>query len=257
MKQLLIAFLAVVIVIIAATTSSCKHEITTTNAVIPIDTTKKDTTKTTGGTGTVVVVDKGDTTGWKCSADTIYFLDVLPIFISACAGSGCHDAATKAKNYQLTDYANIIKRGVVAGNANNSTVYAEIANGSMPPRSSGIVMTAAQKALIANWINKGAKNYVCNANYGKCDTTTAVSFASFVKPIMENRCQGCHSGTLPSGNLSLTTYAQIKASAITPAFMGSMRRAAGFSFMPKGGTSLTACELNKLEAWIKRGALNN
>ncbi len=127
----------------------------------------------------------------------------------------------------------------------------------MPPRSSGIVMTAAQKALIANWINKGAKNYVCNANYGKCDTTAVVSFATFVKPIMENRCQGCHSGTIPSGALNLSTYAQIKASALTPAFMGSMRKAADYSFMPKSGAALSACELNKIDAWIKRGALNN
>jgi uncharacterized membrane protein len=255
MKKLLISFLAVIIVVIAATTTACKHQPIITNDVTPIDTTKKDTTKTTGGG--VVVVDKGDTTGWTCSPDTIYFADVLPIFVSACAGSGCHDAATRAKSYQLTSYATVLQRGIVAGNANNSTVYAEIANGSMPPRSSGIVMTAAQKALIANWINKGAKNYVCNANFGKCDTTTAVSFATFVKPIMENRCQGCHSGTIPSGNLALTNYAQIKASALTPAFMGSMRKLAAYSFMPKGGTQLSACELNKIESWIKRGSPNN
>ncbi len=255
MKNLLLAFIALIIVVTVSLTTACKHQPINTGDVAPIDTTKKDTTKNNGGGG--VVVDKGDTTGWVCSADTIYFQDVLPIFISACAGSGCHDAATKAKSYQLTDYTNILKRGLVAGNANNSAIYKEIANGSMPPRSSGVVMTAAQKALIANWINKGAKNYVCNANYGKCDTTTAVSFANFVKPIMENRCQGCHSGTIPSGNLNLTNYAQIKASAQTPAFMGSMRRLTGYSFMPKGGTALTACELNKLDAWIKRGALNN
>jgi uncharacterized membrane protein len=255
MKQLFIAFIAVIFVAIAATTTiSCKHQPFPAD-VTPIDTTKKDTTKTTGGG--VVVVDKGDTTGWACSTDTIYFADVLPIFISACAGSGCHDAATKAKSYQLTSYATVLSRGIVAGNANSSKVYTEIANGAMPPRSSGIVMTAAQKALIANWINKGAKNYVCNANYGKCDTTTAVSFATFVKPIMENRCQGCHSGTIPSGNISLTTHAQIKAAALKSSFMGSMRRVTGFSFMPKGGTSLTNCELNKIDAWIKRGALNN
>jgi uncharacterized membrane protein len=255
MKHLLIAFIAMLAIIgVATTTTSCKHQPVTTSDVIPVDTTKKDTTQNNGGGG--VVVDKGDTTGWTCSTDTIYFQDVLPIFISACAGSGCHDAATKAKSYQLTDYTNILKRGIVKGNANNSTVYTEIASGSMPPRSSGIVMTAAQKTLIANWINKGANNYVCNANYGKCDST-AVSFAAFVKPIMENRCQGCHGGTIPSGNLNLTTYAQIKASALTPAFMGSMRRAVGYSFMPKGGIALTTCELNKMEAWVKRGAPNN
>jgi uncharacterized membrane protein len=255
MKQLIISFLAVIAIAFAATTtSSCKHQRNPANDVVPVDTTKKDTTKTTGGG--VVVVDKGDTTGWACNPDTIYFQDVLPVFISSCAGSGCHDAATRAKSYQLTSYTTILSRGIVKGNANNSTVYAEIANGSMPPRSSGIVMTAAQKALIANWINKGANNYVCNANYGKCDTT-AVSFATFVKPIMENRCQGCHSGTIPSGNLSLTTYAQIKASALTPAFMGSMRKLTAYSFMPKGGQQLTACEWNKLDAWIKRGTPNN
>jgi uncharacterized membrane protein len=256
MKKLIIAFVAVIIIAITATTSSCKHERLTTNDVTPIDTTKKDTTKTTGGGTVTVVVDKGDSTGWKCSPDTIYFQDVLPIIISSCATSGCHDAATRANGYQYTDYANILRGGIVAGNANSGKFFSEIRSGSMPPRSSGIVMTQAQKDLLAAWVNKGAKNYVCNANYGKCDTT-AVKFATFVKPIMENRCQGCHGGTIPSGGINLTTYAQIKASALTPAFMGSMRKAAGYSFMPKGGFALTPCELNKMEAWIKRGTPNN
>lgn len=255
MRHLILSIIAVIVIATTSITTSCKHQRIKTDDVVPIDTTKKDTTQNNGGGGTTV--DKGDTTGWKCSPDTIYFQDVLPIFISACAGSGCHDAATKADNYQLTDYTNILKKGLTVGNASNSTLYKEISRGSMPPASSGIVMTQAQKDLIAAWINKGAKNYVCNANYGKCDTVTTVSFATFVKPIMENRCQGCHSGTIPSGGIPLTNYTQIKASALTPKFMGSMRRLTGFSFMPKGGQSLTACELNKIEAWIKRGALNN
>jgi uncharacterized membrane protein len=249
MKKLIISIFSVIVIALTATTTACKHQRTSTNDVTPTDTTK-------GNGGGVTVVDKGDTAGWKCSPDTIYFQDVLPVIISSCAGSGCHDAATKAKSYQLTDYTNILKRGIVAGNANNSKVYTEIQSGAMPPRSSGIVMTQAQKDLIAAWINKGAKNYICNANYGKCDST-AVSFATFVKPIIENRCQGCHGGTIPSGGINLTTYAQIKASAQTPKFLGSMKRLAGFSFMPKGGQSLSSCELNKMEAWIKRGAPNN
>ena len=255
MRHFILSVIAVIIIAATSLTTSCKHQPIKIDDIVPIDTTKKDTTKNNGGGG--VVVDKGDTTGWQCNPDTIYFQDVLPIFISDCAGSGCHDAATKAKSYQLTDYTNVLKRGLVAGNANSSAVYTQIRSGAMPPRSSGIVMTQAQKDLIATWINKGAKNYICNANYGKCDTTITVSFTTFVKPIMENRCQGCHSGTIPSSGISLTNYTEIKASALTPKFMGSMRRLTGFSFMPKGGQSLTACELNKLDAWIKRGALNN
>lgn len=229
---------------IISVTSSCKHEPLASGGVNPTDTIIKFPVDTTQGTSI---------TGWKCSADTAYFqYDVLPVLISSCATSGCHDASTRADGYQLTDYANAIKKGISAGRASNSKVYTEIANGSMPPSNSGIKMTQAQKDIIAKWINQGAKNLSCNPNFGVCDTTN-VKFSTFVAPIIQNKCQGCHSTQAPL----LTNYTQIKASIQTGKFAGSINHASGFSAMPKGSAKLPFCELSKINAWIKGGALNN
>lgn len=232
--------------IISIMSIGCKHQpLVTPTPVV------KDTTSIT------TVVDKGDSTGWRCSADSVYFqYDVLPVLVSACARSGCHDAITREDGYQLTDYANTMKKGVTAGNANNSKLYKEIANGSMPPSGSGITMTQAQKDIIAKWINQGAKNLTCNPNYGKCDTVGGAKFAAYVQPIVKNKCEGCHTGAGAGGGIKLTTYAEIKASVATGRFWGSIAQLAAYSPMPKGA-KLSACELAKIDSWIKRGALNN
>jgi uncharacterized membrane protein len=234
---------------------ACKHE----PVVTPTGTTGTTTNTggTTTGTGTTSTIPLTDANGWKCSADTVYFqYDVLPILVSSCATTGCHDASTRESGYQLTDYANTLKKGITAGKATSSKVYAEIANGSMPPRGSGITMTQAQKDIVAKWINQGAKNVVCNPSYGTCDTTN-VKFSTFIAPLVQTKCQGCHTGASAGGGIKLTTYTEIKASVQTGKFWGSLAYAAGVSKMPKGTNQLPACELNKIQAWIKRGTVNN
>jgi uncharacterized membrane protein len=245
MKKLFLS-LCLLSFLLTLTILSCKHHPSITTDIIP-----KDTTSIT------TVVNKGDSTGWKCSPDSVYFqYDVLPILVAACARSGCHDAISRVDGYQLTDYTNTMKKGISAGRATNSKVYTEIANGSMPPPGSGITMTQAQKDIIAKWINQGAKNLNCNPNYGKCDTLGGVKFATFVQPIIQNKCVGCHNASSSGGGILLTTHAQVKASVATGKFWGSINHMAGFSAMPKN-TKLSACDLAKIDSWIKRGALNN
>ena len=243
MKQLLFVALFFSFLLFL-TTISCKHEPIINPEPLPIDT-----------TSTTTAVN-GDSTGWKCSPDSVYFhYDVLPVLIAACARSGCHDATTRAEGYVLSDYTNAIRKGVSAGRATNSTLYTVIADGSMPPRSSGITMTQAQKDVIAKWINQGAKNLSCNPNYGKCDTIGGAKFAAFVQPLVKNKCEGCHTGSNAGSSIKLTNYTEIKAAVATGKFWGSISYTLGYSAMPKG-YKLSACELGKIDAWIKRGALN-
>jgi uncharacterized membrane protein len=231
---------------------ACKHE-----PFEPTGTTGTTTTTTTTGTTTTTPVGLlTDATGWKCSADSVYFqYDVLPILNSACATSGCHNDLTKESGYQLTTYANTIKKGISAGKPNSSKIYTEMANGSMPPRGYP-ALTQAQKDIVSKWITQGAKNLSCNPSFGTCDTTN-VKFATFISPLVVNKCQGCHTGTGAGAGIKLDSYATIKASVQTGKFWGSMAYLAGVSKMPKGTSQLPTCELNKIKAWIDRGALNN
>jgi uncharacterized membrane protein len=229
-------------------TESCKHE----PSVFPIAT---DTTKTnpTDTNKIIPPISSLDSTGWRCSVDTVYFqYDVLPVFVSACAISGCHNATSRVDGYQLTDYANAIKKGVSAGKATSSKIYNEIANGSMPPRNSGITMTQAQKDIVAKWINQGAKNLSCNPNFGSCDTTK-VLYSTFVKPLIQNKCLGCHTG----GTNDVSTFAAVQKMALNGKLYGSIAHLQGYRKMPDNSPQLPSCEVSKIQAWVKKGALNN
>jgi len=227
----------------------CKHEPLTspggTVVVTPTDTTQTpvDTTKK---------VDSSQYVGVPCNTDTAYFTDVLPLYVSYCASGGCHDAGSRRSGYQLTDYTHIVS-GVSKGNPNGSPVYTAIATGRMPP---GQSVSATQLALIKKWITQGALNNSCNPNYGVCDTT-AVKFSADIMPVIQNSCVGCHGTSNPGGGISLTNYAQVKASVTSGRFYGSLIQASGYYAMPLNGSKLSSCELNKINAWIKRGALNN
>ena len=92
-----------------------------------------------------------------------------------------------------------------------------------------------------------------------CDTT-AVKYSTYVKPMIDAKCVGCHSGGSPSGGVLLTTHAQVQAAAKsgqlygvlswTPPYTGSKQ-------MPPGGPKWSDCDLKKIKSWINQGAPNN
>lgn len=87
-----------------------------------------------------------------------------------------------------------------------------------PPTGYGITVSQAQRDVIAKWINQGAKNLSCNPNFGKCDTIGGAKFATFVQPIVQNQCQGCHTGSGTGGGIKLTNYTEIKTSVLQARF---------------------------------------
>ena len=89
-----------------------------------------------------------------------------------------------------------------------------------------------------------------------CDTTK-VTFALTVSPIIKTNCELCHSGSTPSGNISLSDYTEIKTADDNGSLMGSIRHENGWSAMPKGGNKLSDCDIRKLEIWINKGKPDN
>lgn len=190
-----------------------------------------------------------------CSADTAYFVnDILPIISSNCTMSGCHDNITHAEGVNLTTYNNII-RYVSPGNASGSKLYKVIIrtdNERMPPPPQP-PLTAAQKALIQKWISQGAKNNNCS---GRCDTAV-FTYSGAVKPIIDNKCVGCHNPANLGGNIDLSVYTGVKTVAQNGKLFGSVSQQAGYSPMPKNAAKLSDCELTQLQKWIAAGSLNN
>ena len=192
----------------------------------------------------------------NCNPDSVYFVnDVMPIIASNCAMSGCHDAVTRADGVDLTSYAKIMQY-VRAGNASGSELYEVIVETDPdkrmppPPRSP---LTAAQIAKIQKWINQGAKNNSC---IGSCDTTQ-FTYATVIKPIMDNKCAGCHKAGNLGGNVDVSNYNGTKVVALNGKLLGSISHQTGFSPMPKNSAKLSDCEITQVRRWIAAGSLNN
>jgi uncharacterized membrane protein len=90
-----------------------------------------------------------------------------------------------------------------------------------------------------------------------CDTA-GMKFSANVRPILESNCYGCHSNaTFSISGVKLEDHADVKAHAEAGSLLGTISHAAGFPPMPQGGAKLSACNINKIRAWINQGALNN
>ena len=177
---------------------------------------------------------------------------ILPLFVSNCAMSGCHDAITQEKNIQLTDYTNIMEE-IVPYAASSGDVMESILDGSMPP-SPNANLTSSQIALIQQWINQGAQNTTNCANI--CDSTS-FTYSADIAPIMSTFCNGCHGGNSPSDGIITSSWASLQAIVNDGRLLGSIQHASGFSPMPKGSAMMNICNITKIRKWIQAGALNN
>lgn len=190
-----------------------------------------------------------------CSPDSVYFTNtVMPLIASNCAMSGCHDNGTHADGVNLTTYAGILRQ-VSPGNGANSKLY-KVLNKSgsdrmPPPPMAGF--TTAQKNIILQWINQGAKNNSCT---GSCDTTV-FTYSAAIKPIMDNKCAGCHNPANLGGNIDLSVYTAVRTVALNGKLYGSVSHQVGYSPMPKNTAKLSDCEIRQIQKWITAGSLNN
>lgn len=190
-------------------------------------------------------------------AGQVCFDDVLPIFQSSCAKSGCHNSATAQKGYVFDSYANIVRKGIKPGNAAGSKIYEMITEtdpDDRMPRLPYPALLPAQIELIKNWINQGAKNTTgCSTN--ACDTTVFTYTA--VKKIIDANCINCHSGASPAGGLNYSTYAGLKAVADAGRLLGAVTHSAGYTAMPFQQPKLDDCKVTQIRKWIQSGAPNN
>lgn len=191
--------------------------------------------------------------GCTPSNDVCFESSVLPIFVSRCAKSGCHDAATHEEGYVLTTYAKITSKGIDPGDARNSKLYEvlfEDGDDRMPPDAP---LSQAEKDSIKVWINQGAKNTVdCNCF---CDENQ-YTYTAIIRPLLNANCVGCHKPGSLGGNIDLSTYAAVKAQADNGKLIGSTKQLPGYTPMPQNG-KLSDCQLAQLQNWVDDGALNN
>jgi hypothetical protein len=96
--------------------------------------------------------------------------------------------------------------------------------------------------------------------YKELDTgcnSTSISYATDIVPLLQSNCYSCHSLAASQGGISLEGYSRIKNFADNGRLIGAVSHAAGYSPMPKNGSKLPDCEINKIRSWINDGAPDN
>ncbi|MBK5286521.1 MAG: hypothetical protein JJE25_14070 [Bacteroidia bacterium] len=224
--------------------SSCKHE------PIKLETPNSDE----GGN------NNGSTT-WQtvvCDPDTVYFQnDILPLFISNCAKSGCHDLITHKEGIILNNYSNIMTTGEIRPfDVSHGDIY-EVITESDPdkimPSPPNAQLTQDQINMIYTWINQGALNNSCS---GDCDTLN-VTYLGTLVPILQSFCIGCHNSVSAGGNIMLNNYSGVQTVALNGKLFGAVNHDAGYYAMPKNGNKLPQCKIDEIRIWIANGTLNN
>jgi mono/diheme cytochrome c family protein len=188
----------------------------------------------------------------NCDPDTVYFRNtILPLVVSSCATTGCHDEASHKDGIILTDYASIIRTGKIkAGDPNDSEFFETLTDTGddlMPPPP-GTPLGNDQILLIEQWIRQGAKDNFCNDG---CDTT-GVTFSDKIWPMMQQYCTGCHSVSSPGGGIVIEGYGDLVALAGNGSLMGSVRYETGYSQMPTN-QQLSECNIGLIQKWIDEG----
>ncbi len=223
---------------------SCKHDVSAVAG--------------NGGSGNGGGSGGGTGGGTTCDTTKVYFQQqVLPILLSNCTMSGCHDVASHKEDVILTNYQYVMSTaGIRPGRPFDSEIYERIIDSDprkrMPP-SPNTSLTTQQQQLIYNWIQQGAQDLVCQ---DLCNTNS-FTYSGAIKNIISNKCQGCHSGATPQGGIDLSTYNGVKSKADDGKLWGAINHLPGYSPMPKNGNKLSACELEQIQKWIAAGSLNN
>lgn len=224
--------IVVVVIVTATLLFACRHEPVLVNGAPP------------------------DVTPPPPGAATICFQsNVLPIFVSNCAKSGCHDAVTKKEGIQLDNY-NGIMQGIKPNDPGGSKYWRVIIETKpqdrMPPPPDAPLSTA-QKDSIYKWIVQGALNTTnCAVN---CDPLQ-FSYTITIRSILNNNCVGCHGAVAPGAGLNLTDYNTVQTIALSGRLLGAVNQQAPYKPMPPVG-KLSDCNIQQLTNWKNAGAPNN
>jgi len=89
-------------------------------------------------------------------------------------------------------------------------------------------------------------------NLSACDTSN-VTYSITIAPIFSGYCNSCHSGSSPNAGITTDNYASVNAE--IDRIMAAIRHT-GPSPMPPG-SSLTECDLAKMNIWYREGHPDN
>ena len=112
-----------------------------------------------------------------------------------------------------------------------------------------LTFTACKKENEENLINQQGGPIACD--------TSDMQYAANVLPILQNNCYTCHGNGSTEGGISLDGYSNVKQKVDANLLINVIIHAPGYPAMPNGLPKLADCDINKIKAWVNRGAPNN
>jgi mono/diheme cytochrome c family protein len=92
---------------------------------------------------------------------------------------------------------------------------------------------------------------------GSCDTAS-VTYSITIQSILAANCYSCHSGSASAGGgIALDSYNGVQPYIKNGQLVKDVAQTTGANPMPKGGAKLDNCSINKIIAWINKGAPGN
>jgi hypothetical protein len=108
--------------------------------------------------------------------------------------------------------------------------------------------------LIGCYYDKEEILYPESAN---CTSISNPSFSADVLPLLNTKCNNCHAGSSASAGIRLDSFTEVIKHVNNGTLMGSINQTSGFSPMPKNGSKMSLCEIQKIQDWITAGAGGN
>lgn len=112
-----------------------------------------------------------------------------------------------------------------------------------------LMIAACRKENEENLINKQGGPAACD--------TVDMHYSADILPILQNNCYSCHGNGNLEGGISLDGYNNVKQKVDANLLINVITHAPGYPPMPNGLPQLPTCEIDKIKAWVNRGAPNN
>ena len=185
--------------------------------------------------------------------DACFNENVLPVFVTNCTMSGCHNAKDRKAHLDLSSYEGILE-GVKPYHPLLSDVYKVIKgkNPSMPEKPYP-KLSNREVSIIKLWIDMGAQN---TSNCSSCDTVN-YGYSNRVAKLINSWCLNCHNSSSAGGGIDLSDYNGVAKAVVSGRFLGSIKQEAGYVPMPQGAGKIAQCDIAAIEKWIKSGYPDN
>ncbi len=108
--------------------------------------------------------------------------------------------------------------------------------------------------LVGCYYDKEEILYPQSAN---CTPIANPTFTTDVLPLLNAKCNNCHAGSSASAGIRLDSFSEVIKYVNNGTLMGSINHASGFSPMPKNGSKMSSCDIQKIQDWITTGAGSN